>query len=332
MLGVGFVNLSTTTTNFNGVYNISITDPNGPVVVYMGPNNATEYNYSDSLFVSYWYDPCGNGLCPIDVSGNGHISGNFGFYVQTSSPTPTPLPVPAPPPTCSATPQCSGTDSEVNIGWSASNNTDNYLVIRCPTSLDCSQAGNWSTIAVTNNATLAYTNTGLPYNTGYNYAVVASNTAGTTTSNNCPATTNSCAAQPPTASITINNAGNTSFGGVDRTSGKKTADSGSDWNNPINVTLAASPAPNTSISKYQVDFFPGFTLDYVNNVPHVNGGPCSPSCFVGGVRVLTVTPLGINGNSANWQVIFGPDFGNRNMTVTGFAVDQNNQPSSTVSY
>lgn len=134
---------------------------------------------------------------------------------------------------------------------------------------------------------------------------------------------------PPTVdSLNINNAGNTSFGGVSRTSGNLAGSNAVGWNNPINVTLNAHQG-SAPIKQYYVLFSPGFEVVYDTASELCGSNYCYNSGGWHPLDLYNGTPIGGTSvqpiqNSSSWQVRFNPSFGNQHITTSGYVKDNNN--------
>lgn len=138
--------------------------------------------------------------------------------------------------------------------------------------------------------------------------------------------------QPPTLdSLTVTNAGNTGFVGVSGITGRQSgADSGSDWFNPINVTVIVSQG-SSAIKEYYVKFTPGFEVAYTTTPGSIGGNCTGQWCYnSGGWNSLPPTGVTSGGvtvfpNGANsWQAKYAPSFGSNNISTSAYVKDVNN--------
>ena len=139
--------------------------------------------------------------------------------------------------------------------------------------------------------------------------------------------------QPPTLqSLTVTNAGNTGFAGVSGVTGRQSgADSGSDWFNPISITVNAAQG-SALIKEYYVKFTPGFEVAYQTSIDSISGCTSSNHCYYSGgwnsLPTAGVTSGGVTvkPNGANsWQAIYAPSFGsNNNISTSAYVKDTNN--------
>lgn len=150
---------------------------------------------------------------------------------------------------------------------------------------------------------------------------------------------------PPTIqSLRIVQGGPTTFSGTEQTSGRQTAQQGSNWRNSINITLNATPGSAGSISKYFVNFGSEFSLAYTPqagsvcsgthclntgsgwlNIPNIGlSFPIGCDPFISNtICKLRVVPL-LTGPTPTWAVSFYPNFGDRNNLPTGARVEDSN--------
>jgi len=130
---------------------------------------------------------------------------------------------------------------------------------------------------------------------------------------------------PPPATPPILGALNFSGGSGGRTTGRLSTEQGANWNNPITVTLNASPVgAGVTIKEYYVKLPNNITIIYKNNIPYVNSGGGDVNISGYGTGGPYILPSGIakvagvtaTNTSAQWQVTFVQSYNSQILNAT----------------
>lgn len=298
----------------------SFRDPTGSNNGHPSPSTNTNYFYAICAYNAYGFSCDSNGWPSITTAACPAATADIKC---------------GPPP---------GVDGTTTI----SNNTSTTIQWSSTDATSCSASGAWSgsqgTSGSIGTGNLSGPNT-------YTYSLSCSNSYSTSSTDSCSvsviaptpiptATPNPTAtpipASPPTVnSLTINNI-NASSGG---TSGRLSTESGSDTNNPINITLSATPG-STSIKQFQADFSPGFSVAYTTTTgalcpggnycvndggwKNIGTGYGIPNPCFGSSCTIEFFQGSATSTSVTWQVKFHGNFGSKTMTTSGTVTDTNN--------